>query len=451
MLAMRHWRHQEIEYTLNKLEAKGVVIFPEFGDFDYMGMIKEIQPKVSSLQYIFVIGDDKPEGTINLHEMAEKSIEQKFPADHLLKTRFPSDEFCVIIPTTGTTGFPKFVEQPICYRMAWAKTNALESGLCHQDIPGALIPAAVAGGPNGTAVYTGALVGSKIVFQEKWDIDQAMRLIQDEQITHPCLVPAQLGMMMGHENVSKYDLTCMRLIVLGGADVPYDLVRAAEDRWGCFAIGGWGQAEGSPNIVPSRWWPRERRMRTLGTHRIPGSKIKIVDSDGKELPKGEIGELWIWGPGIAGGYYKDPELTWQTWTEDRWVRTGDMAQISDDGDMVISGRLKDMIIRGGQNIYPGEIEELLLKNDKVKDVAIVSMPDKVMGERACAYVVLEPGAQLTLDEMVDYLKSMNIAKYKLPERLEFIDKVPLTAEGGKRDKKVLAEQIKSKIETESNT
>jgi non-ribosomal peptide synthetase component E (peptide arylation enzyme) len=449
MLAMRHWRHQEMEYTLKKLDAVGVVIVPEFGRFDYLKMVKELQPKVPSLKYIFVSGDEVPEGTLSLKEMAQKPLEEKYPDDYLKETQLPATDFSVAIPTAGTTGFPKFVEVPICMRIAYAKAQTLMTGLNTKDVTGALVPPAVAGGPNTTSVYSGPLVGAKLVFLERWDTEEAFKLIEREKITHPCLVPAQLAMMIKHPNVDKYDLSSIRVITVGGAEVIYELALEAERKWECFCMGGYGQSEAGAIIVPLRWWPQERRLRCIGAPRISGSTVKLVDDAGNEVSPGEIGELWIGGTGICGGYYKDAEATWQVWTKDGWVRTGDMAQLNEYGDLVIAGRKKDLIIRGGQNIYPGEIEEMLRKYPKIKDIAIVPMPDPIMGERACAYVVLKEGEQIDLDEIVSFLKDNKIASYKLPERLELIGQIPLMVDGGKVDKKILVKDISDKLKSEA--
>jgi non-ribosomal peptide synthetase component E (peptide arylation enzyme) len=448
MLAMRHWRQQETEYALKKLDAVGVVIIPEYGGFDYLGMIKELQQKVPTLKYIFVSGNEVPEGTISLEDMAKRPLEEKYSADYLKETQLPATELSVAIPTTGTTGFPKFVEVPICMRIAYAKAQALMTGLTTKDITGALVPPAVAGGPNATAVYSGPLVGAKLVFMERWDTDEAFKLIESEKITHPCLVPAQMAMMLKHPNVDKYDLSSIRVITVGGADVGYELAIETERKWGCFCMNGYGLSEAAPIVVPLRWWPQHRRFRGIGAPRIPGSKIKLVDDKGNEVPAGEIGELWIGGTGICSGYYKDNEATWEVWTKDGWVKTGDMGQLNEYGDLTIAGRKKDMIIRGGQNIYPGEIEDMLRKHSRIIDVAVVQMPDPIMGERACAYVVLKEGEKFTLDEMVSFLKDNKIASYKLPERLEFIDQIPLTTDGGKVDKKVLTSDISNKLKSE---
>jgi non-ribosomal peptide synthetase component E (peptide arylation enzyme) len=189
--------------------------------------------------------------------------------------------------------------------------------------------------------------------------------------------------------------------------------------------------------------PPEVRLFTVGKA-CGGTEIRVVDDAGEELPRGEIGEIWGRGPGCSSGYYKDPEATWQAWTKDGWFRLGDLGKVDDQGNITVVGRKKDMIIRGGQNIYPVEIENLLFTHPKVLDVAVVGMPDPVMGEKACAYIVPRPGQDLSFDETVSFLKNKGIATYKLPERLEIIDRLPMVG-GQKVDKRRLVEDIQEKL------
>jgi non-ribosomal peptide synthetase component E (peptide arylation enzyme) len=188
------------------------------------------------------------------------------------------------------------------------------------------------------------------------------------------------------------------------------------------------------------------RLPTLGKG-SGGTEIKVVDKQGKEVAQGEVGEIWGRGPACASGYYKDPETTWAAWTKDGWFKMGDLGRFDGGGNLVLAGRKKDMIIRGGQNIYPVEIENLLSSHPKVADVAIVGMPDPAMGEKACAYVVPRPGQDLSFEEMVSFLREKGIATYKLPERLEFIDKLPLVGEQ-KVNKKHLVQGITEKLQKE---
>jgi non-ribosomal peptide synthetase component E (peptide arylation enzyme) len=177
--------------------------------------------------------------------------------------------------------------------------------------------------------------------------------------------------------------------------------------------------------------------------------MKLINDQGKEVKLGEEGELCFRGPGTSSGYYKDLELTKKIWGaigKDGWFKTGDLARINPDGNITITGRKKDVIVRGGQNIYPAEIESLLLLHPSVKQAAVVPMADPIMGEKACAYVALHDAKKLTFNEMVSFLKSKKIAPYKIPERLEILEELP--ARGQKISKVELCDDIVEKIKQE---
>ncbi|MFQ5826608.1 MAG: AMP-binding protein, partial [Dehalococcoidia bacterium] len=194
--------------------------------------------------------------------------------------------------------------------------------------------------------------------------------------------------------------------------------------------------------------PPEVRRLSAGRP-YPGNEVKLVDGSGREVPRGEVGEIMARGPTMDFAYFRDPEATWQTWTRDGWHKLGDLGKMDERGYLSIVGRQSDMIIRGGQNIYPVEIENLLHTHPRVSAAAVVRMPDRIMGERACAYVVPKPGEKLTFEEMVSFLREQRIATYKLPERLETLERLPL-AGGQKVDKKVLEQDIAEKLKAEGN-
>ncbi|MDP2643757.1 MAG: AMP-binding protein, partial [Desulfobacterales bacterium] len=180
-----------------------------------------------------------------------------------------------------------------------------------------------------------------------------------------------------------------------------------------------------------------------------GTEIKLVDSNGQEVKLGEVGRILLRGPSGASGYFADPEATRQKWSPDGWYDMEDLGKFDEQGFLRIVGREKDIIIRGGQNIYPVEIENMLAEHPSVVEAAIVGMPDAVMGERACAYVVVKPGRAFTFEEMVSYLDGNQVAKYKLPERLEIIHHLPLLPGVSKIDKKALARDIADKLKAEA--
>ncbi len=181
----------------------------------------------------------------------------------------------------------------------------------------------------------------------------------------------------------------------------------------------------------------------------PGVEIKVVDDKGHPVGPGEVGTLWFKGPGNSIGYYRDLKKTMtEAFDEDGFATPGDLVTVTDDGYVKIVGRKKNIIIRGGQNIYPREIEDYLLSYEKVTNAAVVPMPDPEMGERACAFVTLKKGEQLSFKEMIDYLKSKKIAPFKLPERLEVIETFPLVGESGKIDRRAMVHMITEKLKEE---
>jgi non-ribosomal peptide synthetase component E (peptide arylation enzyme) len=193
--------------------------------------------------------------------------------------------------------------------------------------------------------------------------------------------------------------------------------------------------------------PPDVRLLTVGKPRA-WTEIKQVNDPGQEVPKPREGKIWGRGPSCSSGYYKDAEATWKSWTMDGWFNTGDLGKFDEQGNLVIVGREKDVIIRGGWNIYPKEIENILLTYPKVQDIAVIGMPDLVMGERLCAYIVPKAEQELTLEEIVSFLRQKGTPSYKLPERIELVDSLPMVADGQKVDKKLLRQDIDQKLKAE---
>jgi len=193
--------------------------------------------------------------------------------------------------------------------------------------------------------------------------------------------------------------------------------------------------------------PLEWRVNTVGKA-SPGIELRIVNTQGMELPPGQIGEMIIRGPATGSGYYKNLEKTKESWGEigiNGWYRTGDLAMIDENCNVTINGRLKNVINRGGQIISPEEIEDILYKHHKVRDVCVVPMPDPEMEERACVYIECQPGAQIDLPEIIEFLKQKTVAPFKFPERVEVIEKIPKLVDGQKPDRMALKRDIKDKL------
>ncbi len=442
---LRTLRQSEMEYVLKRVEAVGVVFPWKFREFDYYEMIEEIRPRLPNLKHLFMTGEKVPGGVISLREMVGRSLEERYPVGDLEKTKCHGNEFSLIAPTTGTTGFPKFVESPICSRIYMGKVYIEGFGLTHKDIFGVFSPAV--GGVNHPAYFSAPQVQAKVVMLEHFSPVEAFRLIEKERITFAGVVPAQLTMMIREDTRKRHDLRSLRLIYCTGSPLPPQLGMEVEKELGCPIVQSYGSMDSGGMTLHSLNDSREERLFTIGRP-AKGNEVRLVDDTGKKVEGEEAGEIQVKGPTLVSGYYKDPETTLRGWTDDGWYRTGDLGRYDGKGNLLIVGRKKDMIIRGGQNIYPVEIENLLLTHPRVLNVAVVKMPDPVMGEKACAYAVPREGYTFTFEEMISFLEKNKVAAYKWPERLEIIDALPMVAEGQKVNKKVLENDIEERLKRE---
>ncbi len=441
---LRSYRHKEVKQFLTMTRAAGYIARWHFRDFDYLKMIEEIRPEAPHLRRVFVAGDEVPEGALSIEKIVSEPPRGKYKVSDLQRTRCPATEFSMILPTSGTTGFPKLCENPIMTIMVRDRACVRNLKLTADDILGIFSPAP--GGSNGRCYYAAPLAAAKVAALEHWEAEKALELIQKERITVLPLVPTQLIQMLKHPDFDKYDLSSLRLILSMGAVLPYHVADEAENRFGpnVRLIQNYSAVGCSVGVMGMPEQDRHTRLVTVGKP-YGGAELRMLDDNGKEVARGEVGEVILRGPAGDSGYFLDPEATRQAWTEDGWFHTGDLGKLDEDGNLMIVGRKKDMIIRGGQNIYPTEIEALLSKHPKIAEVAIVAMPDPVMGEKACAYVAPRPGQKMTLEQIVAYLRSQNIVPYKLPERLELMDKLPMVADGQKIDKKLLQQDVAQKL------
>ncbi len=440
--SLRTYRHAEMGHILKSLDAAGVVVPWEYRGFDHFQMVEDLRKDLPHLKHVFVTGDKVPPGAISIREMVNRPIEREFPADTLQKTRTPSTEFSLVVHTTGTTGFPKFVEYPACTRIYQWRKNADIINLTKDDIFAVIGPAP--GGPNFPAYTGGPLKAAKIVMLEKFDAEDSLRLIDREKCTIVCVVPAQLAMMVQHPNRDKYSYKSVRYWWCSSAVLDPNIGREVEEKMGGKVVIVLGATDWGGEVLTPPDMPRELRLSTVG-RTVDGTEVRLVDDDGKDVPPGAIGEIISRSPSGISGYYRDPEATRQAWPEG-WYHLGDLGQFDRHGNLKIVGRKKDMIIRGGQNIYPIEIESMLLTHPGVREVAVVAMPDAIMGEKACAFVVPRVGCTFSFEDMVTYLKQKGFAAFKLPEHLEIIEAMPLAGEQ-KIDKKLLRQQIAEKLKT----
>jgi non-ribosomal peptide synthetase component E (peptide arylation enzyme) len=448
---MTTFRHTEIKEIASLTQAVGIVIPKEYRNFDHYQMVKELQRDWPSLKYIIVMGEDVPEDCISLKKIMERPYEKEYDLSELEARKLDAiEEVGFLVTSTGTTGLPKLIEHRIAAREVWtAKAHIRNWQLGPDDCVLAIAP--LAGAAGGTPVYvTAPVAGAKIALDYLYREEGTLEFMEKERVTVIALVPTQLAWLL-QLPLHKYDLSSLRIVKTAGGYLPPPLAKEAEEKFHCPILGTYGtQDTGSISGVPITA-TEEQRYTTVGRLH-PGIEIKILDDEGKEVKPGEVGTLWFKGPGNAIGYYRDIEKTLsEAFDKDGYATPGDLIMMAEDGYLKIMGRKKDIIIRGGQNIYPREIEDYLLAHRKITNATVVPMPDPIMGERACAFVTVKKGEQFTFDEMVEYLKGKKIAMFKVPERLEIVESFPIVGDSGKIDKKVMAKMIADKLKAEGKT
>ncbi len=442
------FRHSELIEIGTQTEAVGIVISAEYRGFDHHRMVKELKADLPALRHIIVAGDDVPEGCLSLTGIMEYPYEKEYDPDELAERKLDAlREVGFLVTTTGTTGMPKIIEHRIAAREIWtAKSHIKNWGLGPDDCVLALAP--LAGAAGGTPAYiTAPVAGARITLEYQYRGEDTLAFMEQERVSVIALVPTQLARIL-ELPLNNYDLSSLRVIKTAGGYLPPPLAKEAEARLGCPILGSYGtQDTGSISGVPITA-TTEQRFTTVGRLH-PGIEIKILAENGSEVGPGETGALWFKGPGNSIGYYRDLEKTMtEAFDKDGFATPGDLVSMTADGYLKIMGREKDTIIRGGQNIYPREIEDYLVAHPKVTDAAVVAMPDPLMGERACAFVVVKPAETFTFEEMTAYLKSKRIASFKLPERLQILAGLPLAGESGKIDKKAMVKMITDKLRAE---
>lgn len=444
---MTTMRHNEMAYILKRIKARGIVIMLTYRNFDYHQMVQDLRPDLPSMEFVFVVGDKVPEGSISLNRISEKALEEKYAADYLDQTKIGPYDVKTMRTTSGTTAEPKIIDY---MNQDWlvGKTDAERWKMNRDDIVLALAP--VIGGPGcGPAHWSAPHVAAKVVMIEQFEPEESLRLIEKERVTFAAGVPAQLARMVQHPKLDQYDLSSLRIFTTSGAICPYNLAKEVEERMKCKVLGFLGAQDIGRITSASIDDPSEVRWLSVGKT-YPGNEVRLVDDDGHEVPQGEIGELTWRGPTDLGSYYEDLPQTLEVrgGRADGFVKMGDLAKLDADGNIYIVGRKKDIIIRGAQNISPIEIENLLITHPKVVNVAVVPMPDPVMGEKACAYVIPKEGSAFEFHEMISFLKEKKIAPYKLPERLEIVDQFPMAGDGTKIAKHELVQDIARKLKAE---
>ncbi len=325
----------------------------------------------------------------------------------------------VILYTSGTTGQPKGAELTHDNLTRNAQVAARLAQVDADDVLLGALPLFHSFGQ--TCGLNGAMsVGAKLSMIPRFDPAKALEIIQRDRVTVFQGVPTMYGAMLNHPERDSYDTSSLRVCMSGGAAMPGEVMRGFEEAFACKVLEGYGLSETSP-VASFNHPNRERKPGSIGTP-IEGVEMKVVDDDGKEVDQGEVGEIVIKGHNVMKGYWERPEATEEA-IVDGWFHSGDMGKVDEDGYFFIVDRKKELIIRGGYNVYPREIEEVLYEHPAVAECAVIGIPDESMGEEVAAAVALKGGQDVDEDELKAYVKE-NVAGYKYPRRLWLVDELP---------------------------
>lgn len=339
------------------------------------------------------------------------------------------DDDVVQLYTSGTTGLPKGVRLANATYAAFLKLSTGVEGFRYE--PGEAVLNAmplfhVAGANVGVAALA---QGCRVIVLRDLVPATVLKLIEQERIAHAFFVPAVILMLMQAPEMAAADLTSMRTVSYGASPIAEDLLKAAKARFGCSFLQFYGMTESTgagTYLPPDAHDPARGKLRSCGVP-WPGIEVKVVDAAGREVPTGEVGEIVIKAPIVMAGYWNRPDATAET-IRDGWLRTGDAAYRDADGYFFIHDRVKDMIVSGGENIYPAEVENAIFGCPAVADVAVIGVPDERWGEAVKACVVLKPGAEADPAAIISWARE-RIAAYKAPKSVDFVPVIPRNASG----------------------
>jgi fatty-acyl-CoA synthase len=457
-----NYRTSELEYLLKQSDSQTIILMEEYRGASYIDMLYEICPELKSskpgelnsaklpfLKNVIVLGENSYPGTYSWQDIMEsgKEVEDK-ELDERLSNLSPHDVINMQY-TSGTTGFPKGVMLTHSnivnngYNIAGCMRLSNEDRLCI-PVPFFHCFGCVLG------VLACVSVGATMVPLQEFDPRQVLKTVQDEKCTALHGVPTMFISELNLPDFDQYDLSHLRTGIMAGSNCPIEVMKGVMDKMGADEITiAYGQTESSPVITQTRTHdPIELKVETVGKS-LPNVEVKIVEpGSNREVPNGVQGELCTRGYHVMKGYYKNEEATRLAIEEKGWLHTGDLAIMDEHGYCRITGRLKDMIIRGGENIYPREIEEFLYSHPKVLDVQVIGIPDEVYGEEVMAWIILKEGQRATPEEIREYCTG-KISRHKIPRYIEFTDSYPMTA-SGKIQKFRLREQAKQTASPKRN-
>lgn len=424
----------EVSYILKQSGAKMLVVPDRWRSIDYLERIAQLD-ETPDLEHIVIIGEKVPPGGISWSEFCDRKTAE-FPAPVL-----DADDVALMVFTSGTTSDPKGVLHSHNSLLAELRAGRREDIDAPQPMVLSPWPAGHIAGVLG--VLRLYFMGAEAVLMDAWDASTAATLVERYQVTSSSGTPYFLTSLLDAAEAGGQDISSLKTYLVGAANVPPEVVERC-NRLGIFTFRSYGSSEHPTISSGEPHFAAEKRAFTDGTLRR-GVEIRLVDDDDRDVPTGTDGEIVSIGPDQFLGYHQ-AAFNEEAFMPGGWFRTGDIGRLDDEGFLTITDRKKDIIIRGGENIASKEVEDLMAMHPAVMEVSVTAMPDKKLGEKVCAFVLLKPGESLTLEEIRAHFEKLHVAKQKIPERLIVESDLPRTASG-----KVKKFELRDRLRQEAAT
>ncbi len=431
------WRSTEMAYGYGIGPAKVAIVPTEFLGFDYPAVLQDLRPDLPGLEHILVARGEAPDGTLSLDATLSDPIEERVSVETLLACRPSPDEIIRIVFTSGTTGLPKAIMHTDNTLGHSGRVTQADFGHDANDVILMFVPFSTNYGAI-MGLQLQMTAGAAMVVMDHFSASGALGLIGRENVTYVPATPTHFIALTNTPAMENARVDSIRLMLSAGAPFPVQSIKEMRqkfqttfiDSFGMneFGMGLWCMPDDDPNEVDG----------TIG-RAIAGVEAQVLGIDGQRVAPGETGELAIKSAGMCAGYFNQPEANAAAWDEDGWFHSGDLATEDDKGYFRIVGRSKDVIIRGGANVSPREIEEILIHEPRIREASVIGLPDDYYGETVCACVIAKSGEIPTAEEIQAYLRP-KIASYKLPSRVVMMEEFPLNSMGKVR-KDVLAEIV----------
>ena len=442
VLLIDRYRQFEINHLISLTGATFWIVAEKYKKTDYLPIVEDVVKKHPQLKNIILTRSEGHGPFLSMEKLIHEVKLDMLNLQRLAQRRPDPMQVAHMGPTGGTTGAPKIVPRT---------HNSLITGIeyCSKSWEQSNQDINLLAGPIGhDLTFSKGFIGSiitcgKIVFLDSTDDKEIYETMEREKVTSIIWVPTLAQRMLQYEDLDKYDLSSLKKMhSAGGASHP-DLVKDITEKFKIKFYNGYGATEGMTTITRTTD-DLKIICTTVGRPTCPYDIYKVIDQNGNELPPNTEGELVLKGPGVFTGYYNNPEENKRVFTQDGFFRTGDLAKINERGYVTLTGRIKEMINRGGESISSTEIEKLIASHPEVTFTAVIPMPDPMFGEKVCAYIQPKPGSNLNLEKIIAYLKERKASVQQLPERIEFIETMPFT-KAEKVDKRFLREDIERKL------